>query len=66
MLVMAAAYDNGTPTQKPLLGWQSWCSVGKCGTDHCYDFAIKETAQALVSSGLAALGYKWIVVRKFC
>jgi len=31
-----AAYDNGLALRPPL-GWQTWCSVGPCGTDHCFD-----------------------------
>ena len=43
----AHAYNNGM-ARKPPLGWQSWCSAGPCGEDHCYDYQIKETAKAMV------------------
>lgn len=37
-----SAYDNGMALAPPL-GWQTWCSAGPCGTDHCFDFQIRET-----------------------
>ena len=60
-LQRASAYDNGM-AQKPPLGWQTWCSAGPCGTDHCFDRQIRETAQAMVDNGMAAAGYEWIVL----
>ena len=53
------AYNNGYGL-KPFLGWQSWCAVGKCGTDLCTDKQIRTTAQALVSSGLKKAGFEWV------
>ena len=47
---------------KPPLGWQTWCSAGRCGTDHCFDFQIKETAKAMKDNGMQALGYNWIIL----
>ena len=41
------AYNNGDMTLAPPLGWQTWCSAGTCGTDHCFDFQIRETAKAV-------------------
>lgn len=55
------AYNNGM-ARKPPLGWQTWCSAGPCGTDHCFDYQIKETAQAMVDSGMQKLGYEWVVL----
>ena len=49
------AYDNGL-AKKPPLGWQTWCSAGPCGTDHCFDRQIRATAQAMVDNGMAAAG----------
>jgi hypothetical protein len=57
----AAAYNNGM-AKKPPLGWQTWCSAGPCGTDHCFDRQIRATAQAMVDNGMAAIGYEWIVL----
>ena len=55
------AYDNGVGL-KPFLGWQSWCAVGKCGTDACYDRQIRETAKAMVDNGMKDLGFEWVVI----
>ena len=54
-------YDNGYGL-KPFLGWQSWCAVGSCGTDACFDRQIRATAQAMVDSGMKALGFEWVVI----
>ena len=55
------AYNNGM-ARKPPLGWQTWCSAGVCGTDHCFDYQIKDTAKAMVDNGMHALGYEWILL----
>ena len=55
------AYDNGLGL-KPFLGWQSWCAVGKCGTDACYDRQIRQTAKAMVDNGMKDLGFEWVVI----
>lgn len=55
------AYDNGMG-RKPPMGWQTWCSVGPCGVDHCFDGQIREMADTLVSNGMLELGYEWIVL----
>ena len=57
----AAAYNNGM-AKKPPMGWQTWCSVGPCGEDHCHADQIMEMADTLVSSGMKDLGYDWIVL----
>ena len=62
LLRAAAAYDNGGYAARPPLGWQSWCAVGSCGTDHCFDRQIRETADAMVANGMLARGYEWIVL----
>jgi len=55
------AYNNGYGL-KPFLGWQSWCAVGKCGTDLCTDAQIRSTAQAMVDNGMHAKGFEWVVL----
>ena len=55
------AYDNGYGL-KPFLGWQSWCAVGKCGTDACYDRQIRQTAKAMATNGMKDLGFEWVVI----
>ena len=57
----ASAYNNGYGL-KPFLGWQSWCAVGKCGTDACYDRQIRQTAKAMVDNGMKDLGFEWVVI----
>ena len=50
------------------MGWQTWCSVGPCGEDHCNDGQIREMADTLVKKDPATgvsmqeLGYTWIVL----
>jgi alpha-galactosidase len=67
LLPSAAAYDNGMG-RKPPMGWQTWCSVGPCGEDHCTDGQIREMARTLTAkdadSGVSMkdLGYSWIVL----
>ena len=58
----ATAYDNGSPTLRPLLGWESWCSVGPCRTDLCTERQVIEPVRALRTTGLFDKGYKWIVL----
>jgi len=57
----AIAYNNGY-AKKPPLGWQTWCSAGPCGTDHCFDQQIRDTAKAMSQNGMQDLGYEWIVL----
>jgi alpha-galactosidase len=57
----ATAYNNGMG-RKPPMGWQTWCSVGPCGTDHCFDGQIREMADTLVNSGMKDLGYNWVIL----
>lgn len=61
LAVAASAYNNGV-MMKPPMGWQTWCSVGPCGTDHCFDGQIRAMADTLVSSGMRDLGYDHIVL----
>jgi len=55
------AYNNGM-ARTPPMGWQTWCSVGPCGEDHCNDKYIRDMADTLVSTGMQKLGYEWIVL----
>jgi len=61
LIALATSYNNGYGL-KPALGWNTWCAVGECGLDLCTDKQIRETADALVSTGLKALGYEWIIL----
>eukprot|EP00036_Acanthoecidae_sp_10tr_P004928 CAMPEP_0182928406 /NCGR_PEP_ID=MMETSP0105_2-20130417/15570_1 /TAXON_ID=81532 ORGANISM="Acanthoeca-like sp., Strain 10tr" /NCGR_SAMPLE_ID=MMETSP0105_2 /ASSEMBLY_ACC=CAM_ASM_000205 /LENGTH=411 /DNA_ID=CAMNT_0025066409 /DNA_START=30 /DNA_END=1265 /DNA_ORIENTATION=- len=62
VLHTAEAYNNGPMTLKPPLGWQTWCSAGPCGTDHCFDEQIRATADAMKSNGMGDLGFEWIIL----
>ena len=56
-----SAYNNGMG-ERPPMGWQTWCSVGECGEDHCFDGQIRAMADTLVLSGMKDLGYDWVVL----
>eukprot|EP01084_Bolivina_argentea_P002914 5432_1 len=55
----AHGYNNGVGL-KPALGWNTWCTVGFCGSDRCSEFEVKSAAQALKSNGMYELGYTHI------
>jgi len=47
------------------MGWQTWCSVGPCGEDHCTDGQIREMAETRRMPprvSMKDLGYDWIVL----
>jgi hypothetical protein len=48
VMAQTSAYNNGYG-MKPFLGWQSWCAVGKCGTDACYDRQVSTLAPLAAS-----------------
>ncbi len=59
----AAAHSNasaapGSPALTPPLGWNSWNSFG-CGVTEAQ---IRETTDAMVSSGMREAGYRYVVV----
>ena len=61
------AYDNGLGRTPPM-GWNSWCTDSICnafGADPCSEHMVKTTADAMVSSGLAALGYEYGVCLRY-
>jgi hypothetical protein len=35
------------------------------GTDHCFDYQIRETADAMVKNGMKDLGFEWIVLDEY-
>jgi ABC-type molybdate transport system substrate-binding protein len=54
------AYDNGLASSPPM-GWNTWCTDDLCGLiDHCTEKEVKSVADAMVSSGLADLGYTYV------
>ena len=54
LFLSAIALDNGFPL--PALGWSSWNHFGGSVTDAL----LREVADAMVSSGLQAAGYKFL------
>lgn len=58
-----AAIISTLPAQKPPMGWNSWYALGEeNGWERTNEATIMETADALVSTGLAAAGYTTLVV----
>jgi alpha-galactosidase len=55
VLVFAFALDNGVGRTPPM-GWNSWNHFG-CNIN---ENLIKQTADLIVSTGLAAKGYKYV------
>src|SRR6059058_3201414 len=51
----AQALENGL-ARTPQMGWNDWNSFG-CGVS---DSLIRQTADTMVSSGMAAAGYKYV------
>jgi alpha-galactosidase len=57
----AAAYDNGSPWPLPPLGWNTWCTDDYCGLlDLCFEQEVHDMADAMVSSGMVAAGYRLV------
>ena len=65
--VAALGYNNGV-SQRPALGWNTWCTMGMCGQggvspgkmslhDVCNETEIKSIGAAMISSGLYDMGY---------
>jgi alpha-galactosidase len=54
---LAEQPDNGL-TRTPPMGWNSWNHYH----DHFDDATVREMADAMVSSGMASAGYKYIIV----
>eukprot|EP00054_Salpingoeca_dolichothecata_P037648 m.11586 g.11586 ORF g.11586 m.11586 type:complete len:414 (-) comp7758_c0_seq2:46-1287(-) len=59
LFVTVQAVDNGLGLL-PRLGWNTWCTLGKCGRDYCDEKEIREMADAMTESGLQALGFDYL------
>ena len=55
------ALPNGL-ARLPLLGWNSWCSFGPCGTDVCTEAQVNDTMTAMTENGLISLGYNYFTL----
>lgn len=56
----AVAYNNGAGATPPM-GWNTWCTDDVCGLiDKCSDAEVRQQADALVASGMHALGYEYV------
>ena len=55
------ALDNGV-VRLPLLGWNSWCSFGPCGTDVCTESQVLATIDGMVAQGVRAAGYDYVTL----
>lgn len=51
--------DNGLGLLPPM-GWNTWCTLGRCGRDYCDAKEIMEIADAMASNGMKELGYEYI------
>ena len=67
LVFIAVGYNNGV-SQRPALGWNTWCTMGTCGQggvspgkmslhDVCNETEIKSIGAAMLSSGLYDMGY---------
>lgn len=55
----ASAYNNGVG-MRPVMGWNTWCTMGPCSNDVCTETEVKEVATAMLSNGMFAAGYTYI------
>eukprot|EP00038_Savillea_parva_P015184 m.13388 g.13388 ORF g.13388 m.13388 type:complete len:370 (+) comp3036_c0_seq1:103-1212(+) len=55
------ALDNGV-VQLPIVGWNSWCAFGPCGTDVCTEEQVNDTMTAMVENGMLDLGYNYFTL----
>jgi alpha-galactosidase len=50
----------------PPCRFSSWCVIGTCGTDYCNENEFMAMADAMVSTGLADIGWHYIVLDDWC
>lgn len=53
--------DNGM-ARLPIMGWNTWCAFGPCGTDRCSEQQVLDSIAALSQNGMAAAGYNYITL----
>jgi alpha-galactosidase len=42
------------------MGWDTWCSLGRCGRDYCDEGEVKEIADAMADNGMKDVGFEYI------
>jgi len=42
------------------MGWNTWCTLGKCGRDYCNETEIRSIAQTMIRNGMKDLGYNYV------
>ncbi len=57
LFTLSKGYNNGVG-EFPALGWNTWCSVGNCERDECSETEVKQVAEAMLTNGMFAAGYK--------
>ena len=58
---VVTALDNGLG-RVPIRGVTSWCMLGQCGWDRCWDAQYRSLADAMVEEGMKASGYTYLHV----
>ncbi|XP_019849586.1 PREDICTED: alpha-galactosidase-like [Amphimedon queenslandica] len=53
------ANNNGVGL-KPPMGWNTWCSLGRCGRDYCDAKELMAIADAMATNGMKEAGYEYI------
>ena len=61
LITSTRALPNGV-ARLPLIGWNSWCSFGPCGTDVCTEAQVNDTMTAMTQNGLISLGYNYFTL----
>jgi len=58
---VVSGLDNGV-VRLPLMGWNTWCAFGPCGTDVCTEQQVLDTITAVSTNGLQSAGYDYITL----
>eukprot|EP01124_Arcella_intermedia_P024789 TRINITY_DN4263_c0_g1_i1.p1 TRINITY_DN4263_c0_g1~~TRINITY_DN4263_c0_g1_i1.p1 ORF type:complete len:398 (-),score=70.60 TRINITY_DN4263_c0_g1_i1:48-1241(-) len=58
-ILCSYSLDNGLGLYPPM-GWNTWCTLGKCGRDFCNETEVLSVAQELIDNGMSSLGYDYV------
>jgi hypothetical protein len=62
-----SAWEEATPAETPPMGWNSWYALGgESGWARTNEATIRDTADALRETGLAAAGYRCACELRVC